>query len=196
MLNLETIGRKIAAQRKIKGFTQTELAETLYVTHQAVSKWENGKSIPNIEILLELTTLFDITIDYLLDNSELATNDYSQMFKQFSREVVLSKFLNSEDPNSNVDKIFYLLNPKERKFIINKIISNNSTIDTYIIWPYLNDKERKTVLSVILSNKFDYDVSKIFHYLSNEERMICFNLSREGSYKYPLNHTHYNLRSE
>ncbi len=196
MLNLETIGRKIALERKSKGLTQNELAETLYVTHQAVSKWENGKSIPSIEILLELTTLFDVTIDYLLDNSELVSNDYAQMYKQFSRKVVLSKFLNSEDPNSNVENIFYLLNPGERKFVINKIISNHSTIDTEVIWPYLNNDERKLFLSVILSNKFDYDVSHIYQFLNNEERILCMIQSKDGSYKYPVSHTHYNIRSD
>lgn len=196
MLNLETIGRKIALARKAKGLTQNDLAEALYVTHQAVSKWENGKSIPSIEILLELTTLFDITIDYILDNSELVLNDYPQMYKQFSRKVVLSKFLNSEDPNSNVENIFYLLNPSERKFVINKIISNNSIIDTKVIWPYLNNNERKVFLGVILSNKFDYNISNIYQFLNNEERILCMVQSSDGSYKYPVSHTHYNIRSD
>ena len=47
MLNLKKIGSKISKQRKQMGLTQTELANALYVTHQAVSKWENGKSIPS-----------------------------------------------------------------------------------------------------------------------------------------------------
>ncbi len=186
MLNLEVIGKKIVEQRILKGLTQTELAGKLFVTHQAVSKWENGKSIPSIEVLVELTALFDITIEYLLDNTTLETNDYIQMYKQFSREVVLSKYLNSEDPNSNVESIFYLLDTSERRYIINKIISKTINIEVEVIWPYLNKSERKYLLGVILSNKLDYDLSEMFHYLSSDERIICITKYKNGSYKYSL----------
>ena len=196
MLNLETIGKKICEQRKLKGLTQQELAETIYVTHQAVSKWENGKSIPSIEILIELTSLFDITIDYLLDNSEIIENDYPQMFKQFSREAVINKYLNSEDPNTDIDNIFYLLNLKERRFILDKIIIRKTSIKIKTVWPYLNLKERKLLLSVILSNKLNYDLSEIFHHLTSEEKMISFTQRRNKTYKYDLPFTQYNLRSD
>ena len=76
MLNLTQIGHKITEHRKRLNLTQKELAETLYVTHQSVSKWEKGKSIPSIEILFEMTKLFEISIDYLLDDSIIEDKDY------------------------------------------------------------------------------------------------------------------------
>ena len=194
MLNLEKIGNKITLQRKHEGLTQQELANALFVTHQAVSKWENGKSIPSIEVLIELTALFNITIDYLLDNSDILDNDYSTMFQQLPREVVLSTYLNSNRLNQDLNSIFYLLNTKERKLIIDRLIAKILPIKIEVLWPYLNDKERHYLLGVILSNKFKYDLSPIYHLLSNTERIICHKQIENKTYKYNIRHT-INIRS-
>ena len=61
-----TIGRKISDLRKVKGFTQEELAERLGVSPQAVSKWENDNSCPDIMLLPKISQLFGVTIDSLL----------------------------------------------------------------------------------------------------------------------------------
>ena len=52
--------------RTKNGFSQDELAEKIHVTRQAVSRWENGETIPNIETLKLLSKLFDISINTLL----------------------------------------------------------------------------------------------------------------------------------
>ena len=52
--------------RTKKGLSQDELAEKVYVTRQAVSRWENGETIPNIETLKLLSQLFDVSINTLL----------------------------------------------------------------------------------------------------------------------------------
>lgn len=52
--------------RKKKGFSQDELAERVYVTRQAVSRWENGETTPNTETLKLLSRLFDVSINTLL----------------------------------------------------------------------------------------------------------------------------------
>lgn len=62
----ETLGRRIAAQRKKLGMTQDALAEHLGVTAQAVSKWENDQSCPDIAMLPKLSGIFGVSIDALL----------------------------------------------------------------------------------------------------------------------------------
>lgn len=52
--------------RTKKGLSQDELAEKLYVTRQAVSRWETGETIPNTETLKRLSKLFDVSINTLL----------------------------------------------------------------------------------------------------------------------------------
>lgn len=66
MPGLSDIGAKIAHQRKSRGLTQEELGKRVSVTAQAVSKWENGDSMPDLLIIVELAEVFDCTTDYLL----------------------------------------------------------------------------------------------------------------------------------
>lgn len=60
-----SIGKKIAELRKAQGMTQDELAEALNVSPQAVSKWENDLSCPDISLLPKLADLFNVSIDEL-----------------------------------------------------------------------------------------------------------------------------------
>ena len=62
----ETLGKRIVANRKRLGITQDRLAEQLGVTAQAVSKWENDQSCPDIAMLPKLAEIFGISVDALL----------------------------------------------------------------------------------------------------------------------------------
>lgn len=62
----QSIGNRIAIGRKQKGMSQEALAEKLGVSSQAVSKWENDISCPDISLLPELARLLDMTVDQLL----------------------------------------------------------------------------------------------------------------------------------
>ena len=64
---------KLQELRKQKGLTQEELAESLYVSRAAVSKWESGRGYPNIDSLKEISRFFSVTIDDLLSGSEILT---------------------------------------------------------------------------------------------------------------------------
>ena len=57
---------KIIEERKKNGWSQEELAEKLSVSRQAVSKWESAQSIPDLQKIIRLAELFDVTTDYLL----------------------------------------------------------------------------------------------------------------------------------
>ena len=57
--------------RKEKGLTQTQLAELLNLDQTAVSKWENGKALPDTQMLVRLAQFFDVSTDYLLGLSPL-----------------------------------------------------------------------------------------------------------------------------
>ena len=64
---------KLQELRKQKGLTQEELAESLFVSRTAVSKWESGRGYPNIDSLKAIAKFFGITIDELLSGEELLT---------------------------------------------------------------------------------------------------------------------------
>ena len=64
---------KLQELRKQKGLTQEELAESLYVSRTAISKWESGRGYPNIDSLKATAKFFEVTIDELLSGEELLT---------------------------------------------------------------------------------------------------------------------------
>ena len=64
---------KLQHLRKENNMTQEQLAERLYVSRAAVSKWESGKGYPNIESLKAISKLFSVSIDDLLSGDELLT---------------------------------------------------------------------------------------------------------------------------
>ena len=67
MLDNKKIAAFIADKRKTKGFTQQQIADTLNVSFQAVSKWENGTTYPTIELLYALSRLLGTTTDEILN---------------------------------------------------------------------------------------------------------------------------------
>ena len=64
---------KLQELRKQKGLTQEELAEYLYISRTAISKWESGRGYPNIDSLKAIAKFFKVTIDELLSGDELLT---------------------------------------------------------------------------------------------------------------------------
>ena len=77
---------KLQELRKQKGITQEELAEALFVSRTAVSKWESGRGYPNIDSLKALAKFFSVTVDELLSGDELlvvAEEDNKQKENRF-----------------------------------------------------------------------------------------------------------------
>ena len=64
---------KLQTLRKQRGLTQEELAQLLYVSRTAISKWESGRGFPSIESLKTISGYFSVTIDELLSGEELLT---------------------------------------------------------------------------------------------------------------------------
>ena len=77
---------KIQQLRRRRGLTQEELAEKLYVSRTAVSKWESGRGYPNIESLKAIAEFFSVTVDELLSSDEvlvLAEDSANQKTSRF-----------------------------------------------------------------------------------------------------------------
>ena len=68
---------KLFELRKEKGWSQEKLAEQINVSRQSISKWESGQVLPEIEKIIELSKIFQVTTDYLLldENSEKASTE-------------------------------------------------------------------------------------------------------------------------
>lgn len=95
------IAENIMKLRKQKGITQEELANFLGVTKASVSKWENGQSMPDIILLPEIATYFDVTVDQLMGyepqlSKEQIQKLYGELGEQFAQLPFEEAFAKSE----------------------------------------------------------------------------------------------------
>ncbi|MBQ7223603.1 MAG: helix-turn-helix transcriptional regulator [Erysipelotrichaceae bacterium] len=82
------IGKFIAQLRKEQGLTQKQLAEKFSVSDRAVSKWENGKCLPDIQIIKELCELFGISFNEFISGERLDEQHYTEKLEDNLSSVV------------------------------------------------------------------------------------------------------------
>ena len=85
------IGKFIAECRKKNNLTQMQLAEKLNITDRAISKWENGKGMPDSSIMLDLCNELKISVNELLSGEVLEMNNYNAKLEQNLIEMVKQK---------------------------------------------------------------------------------------------------------
>ena len=98
---------KIYYLRKRSGMSQEELAETLGVSRQAVSKWETGESSPDINKLLALSKTFEVTTDWLLsdeDPNEEVKNDNNENRYNYNQTYDDNEYFNNQVRENPVEK--------------------------------------------------------------------------------------------
>ena len=90
-MDQEKIGKFIAERRKQAKLTQAQLAEKLAITDRAVSKWENGKAMPDSSIMLELCDILGISVTDLLKGEKITMSDYNKEMEQNLLEMIRQK---------------------------------------------------------------------------------------------------------
>lgn len=85
-INYEKVGQFISQQRKLKGWTQKELGERLYVTDKTVSKWERGLSMPNVSLLMPLSEVLGISVTELLCGEKVESSMDKKEVEQLVRQ--------------------------------------------------------------------------------------------------------------
>ena len=85
------IGRFIAEKRRERGLTQAQLAEKLMITDRAVSKWENGKAMPDSSLMLDLCRHLKITVNDLLNGEVVGVENYNEKLEKQLLEVIKQK---------------------------------------------------------------------------------------------------------
>ena len=135
--------QKLQELRKQKNLTQEELAEQLFVSRTAVSKWESGRGYPNIESLKTIAKFFDITIDDLLSGEELLTvsEEDNNQKQQHLRDIVFCLF----DLSAAMLIFLPLFGQKTINIIESVSLLSLSDIPTYLRMSYYI-----TILAIII----------------------------------------------
>ena len=95
-MDQEKIGKFISSCRKSTGLTQAALAEKLGITDRAVSKWENGRSMPDASLMLELCEILKITVNELLSGERLDMENYKEKAEENLLQLQKQEELNNK----------------------------------------------------------------------------------------------------
>ena len=87
-MNQIKMGAFIAERRKVKGWTQGQLAEQLEITDKAVSKWETGRSMPDVSLFMPLCALLDITLNELFAGERIAEERWKEKADEILMDVI------------------------------------------------------------------------------------------------------------
>ena len=120
MIDFVRVGNKITEYRKQNMMTQDELAELLFVTRQALSKWENGTSVPSADTLLSLCKIFNVSFEEILCLDEKIVIDNDNIFKGHERLFIINKIINQEI-DLYLPDVFYQFSPSERMIVLKAI---------------------------------------------------------------------------
>ena len=82
------VGRFIAACRRERGLTQRQLAEQLLVSDKTISKWETGRGLPEVSLMLPLCAALGITVNDLLSGERVGEGDYRKKAEENMMELV------------------------------------------------------------------------------------------------------------
>ena len=137
-----SIGERIKRLRKMKGITQLELANKLFVTDKTISSWESDRTEPSLEILVKLSDILDYNVGYLI-YGESPKNDVETEIKikiTESEYKALNKFMdkNSEILKDNNRQLDTYYQPSYRKFL------NGNEINE---WLRIGKRGNKTILN-------------------------------------------------
>ena len=137
VMNQEKIGKFILDLRKQNKMTQKELADKLNVTAQAVSKWENGRGIPDIEILQKISTEFNVNIESILNGEK---NKKKMPIKYILIILLVIILLGVA--------IYLLLNSSDYNFTDIKSTSNNFNVNG--VAAYSSDKNSIYISKIVI----------------------------------------------
>ena len=123
-MNLIKIGKFIAECRKEKKITQDELAEKLYITNRAVSKWERGLSLPDADKMLDLCDILDINVNELLNGEKINMKDYEKK----TDELLVELAKQEEQKNKKMIMDMYVMGITTVVFYIGIILLASYTL--------------------------------------------------------------------
>lgn len=144
MLDLVLVGKKIHDLRLLNKLNQEELANQLFVSRQAISKWEMGECAPSIDNLIELSHIFNVSFEELLCLNEKIDVDNADIFKGHDRNYIMKKIWDNELDVSLSD-VFYQFSCNERLLTLKHLIDNKIEINNDLLCK-LTDAEKRYII--------------------------------------------------
>lgn len=141
-LNKQAFGVFLMQLRKEKGYTQKELAEKLYVSDKAVSKWERGLSVPDVSLLVPLAELLDISVTELLEGHRL---NHAALAPNEVETIVQKAITYPEERESAAKRIGLRVRENLPRFALCTVLG---LVLSVLAWRLVNDEGTKIFLIV------------------------------------------------
>ena len=172
--DLDILGANIAKYRKEKGLTQDKLAELLYVSDKTVSKWETGKSGPDILIISDLADVLGVEVDDLLRGTSKKNKD--RRVSKWLNIIFICIFLFVVCllmyVKFNSWNVYDFKSTNENFYVSGYVVSNNYesrvVIDTFLSDNYLSELKNVTYIEM----KFYINDEVVYNYESIEDKNV------------------------
>lgn len=166
------LGKKIKLLRELKSLTQRELAKSLFVSYQLVSKWERNLSSPTVEMLLDVVNIYHLPLDFFSNDSEIKSqiSEKELIFVGFTECM-----LQSYNDCPTIKSVSSMINMPETT--LKKYFNNiNELIYAYVVYIDKNIKikvEQKVFLNKNILTIFIEDMAPLL-YLKRLELNILY----------------------
>ncbi len=186
------ISKRIQRLRKSMGFSQEQLADKIGVSRQAISKWESDQATPTLENLIELASIYNISVDELIGIEEIKEEIKEENKEQESKEEE-NKEQESKIKNSNLILIALILQASFLNVCLQPILAEEDSVSNIFlfsiklfpllvcsIWTALNLKFEKNQDQYIKNFKIEtsyYIIQALVFFIS-----LKMNLSLLGSF--------------
>lgn len=168
-MDIEKIGQFIKELRKEKNISQNELSEEIHVTRQAISAWENGKAVPDSDVLLILSSYFNVSINEILLGKRLTSDEG---LENLTLQLI-------DDHNKKIRKIKKLIISLSTTIILSLVIflgyyflNNYNSIKVYKVSGYKEVFKTNNGIFVTTKNKVYLRLGKITQQNLEEEKDI------------------------
>ena len=128
-MNQIKIGKFIATQRQKHGLTQKQLTDQLHLSPKTISKWENGRGIPDIEILKQISEVFRVDLETLLNGEEKKKPKKNYLFIYFGLAILIICVI-----------IGIIILHNQKGFSFSDVVSSNESFSLKGVAAYSNDQ--------------------------------------------------------
>ncbi len=187
MFNTKIFGANISLLRKKSDITQSELADRLFVTRQAISKYEQGESFPEITVLTSMAEVFGITLDTLIGAGSPTKTEATVLENAALNKDIPGDLIN-DDIISEIINIAPLLKPSLLDKIAAGLGKHGIDISKVVeLAQYMNDESVIKLLENATFDKLDEELlEKLIPLLNDDSKQIIFQKILDGELDWHL----------
>lgn len=182
MLDYRKVGNLISKERQKINLTQEKLGDTLYVTRQAVSKWERGKCMPDYDSLIKLSELFSITLNELIAGERINTTNKNMI------DNIMIDALKDKDKKRVILSIifgiiifillflflsYYFVSTYNKLRVFKFSGENENYFITNIIGVFSNEQAYIKLNPISSFNNKDFDYIELYYLKNDNKNVLC-----------------------